>query len=65
MAWSGFRPLTPSSIPFIGRPRRRDGLLVAAGHGMLGFTQALGTGRLVQQLADGEPPSVPPAPYAP
>ena len=65
VAWSGFRPLTPSSIPFIGRPRRRDGLLVAAGHGMLGFTQALGTGRLVQQLADGEPPSVPPAPYSP
>ena len=65
VAWSGFRPLTPSSIPFIGRPRRRDGLLVAAGHGMLGFTQALGTGRLVQQLAGGEPPSVPPAPYAP
>ena len=65
VAWSGFRPLTPSSIPFIGRPRRRDGLLVAAGHGMLGFTQALGTGRLVQQLADGEPPSVDPAPYAP
>ena len=65
VAWSGFRPLTPSSIPFVGRPRRRDGLLVAAGHGMLGFTQALGTGRLVQQLADGEPPSVPPAPYAP
>ena len=65
VAWSGFRPLTPSSIPFIGRPRRRAGLLVAAGHGMLGFTQALGTGRLVQQLADGDSPSVDPSPYAP
>ena len=65
VAWSGFRPLTPSSIPIIGRPRGREGLLIAAGHGMLGFTQSLGTGRLVQQLADGESPSVDPAPYAP
>ena len=65
VAWSGFRPLTPSSLPFIGRPRGREGLLVAAGHGMLGFTLSLGTGRLVQQLADREPPSVDPAPYSP
>ena len=63
--WSGFRPLTPSSVPLIGRPRGREGLLIAAGHGMLGFTQSLGTGRLVQQLASAEPPSVDPAPYAP
>ncbi len=65
VAWKGFRPLTPTSIPLIGRPPGREGLLVAAGHGMLGFTQSLGTGRLVQQLADGEPPSVDPTPYAP
>lgn len=64
-AWSGFRPLTPSSLPFVGRPRRREGLFVAAGHGMLGFTLSLGTGRLIQQLADGEPPSVDPTPYTP
>ena len=63
VAWSGFRPVTPSSIPLIGRPRGREGLLIAAGHGMLGFTQSLGTGRLVQQLADGESPSVDPAPF--
>ena len=65
VAWSGLRPLTPTSIPIIGRPRRRQGLLVAAGHGMLGFTQSLGTGRLIQQLADGDEPSVDMAPFAP
>ena len=63
--WAGVRPLTPTSVPLIGRPPGRDGLLVAAGHGMLGFTQSLGTGRLVQQLASGEPPSVDLAPFAP
>ena len=65
VAWSGLRPLTPTSIPIIGRPRHRQGLLVAAGHGMLGFTQSLGTGRLIQQLADGDEPSVDMAPFAP
>ena len=61
-AWIGFRPLTPDSLPFIGRPRARTGLIIAAGHGMLGFTQSLGTGRLVRELADGAPPSVDPRP---
>ena len=63
-AWIGFRPLTPDSLPFIGRPRARTGLIIAAGHGMLGFTQSLGTGRLVRELADGAPPSVDPAPFS-
>ncbi len=63
--WIGFRPLTPDSLPIIGRPPRRAGLLIAAGHGMLGFTQSLGTGSLVRELADGTAPSVDPAPFAP
>ena len=63
-AWIGFRPLTPDSLPFIGRPRVRTGLIIAAGHGMLGFTQSLGTGRLVRELADSAPPSVDPAPFS-
>ena len=65
VSWAGIRPLTPSSVPLIGRPPGKDGLLVAAGHGMLGFTQSLGTGRLIQQLADREEPSVDLAPFAP
>ncbi len=63
--WAGFRPLTPDSLPRIGRPRGRQGLLVAAGHGMLGFTQSLGTGLVIQELADGTPPSVDPSPFRP
>lgn len=65
IAWAGYRPLTPTSLPLIGRPRRRTGLWIAAGHGTLGFTQSLGTGLLIQQLADGVPPSVDPTPFRP
>ena len=64
-AWAGFRPLTPSSLPLIGRPGARRGLLIAAGHGMLGFTQSLGTGKLIAEIAAGAAPSVDPAPFAP
>ncbi len=62
-AWSGMRPLTPDSLPIIGRPRGLDGLLVAAGHGTLGFAQSLGTGQLVAEMADGADPSVDPHPF--
>ncbi len=63
--WVGFRPLTPTGLPFIGRPAGAPGLLVATGHGTLGFTQSLGTGRLIQEIADGAPPSLDPAPFQP
>ena len=36
-----------------------DGLILATGHGTLGFTQAPATGKVVAELAGGERPSVP------
>ncbi len=61
--WMGMRPLTPDALPRIGRPPKLDGLLVAAGHGTLGFTQSLGTGQLIAELADAKPPSIDPTPF--
>lgn len=62
--WFGFRPLTPDSLPYLGRPLNLSGLLVATGHGMLGFTQSLGTGRIIADLATGYPPPIPVRPFA-
>lgn len=39
----GLRPSTPDSLPVIGEMPSRQGLFVAAGHGMLGLTLAPGT----------------------
>ena len=58
-AWCGLRPLTPDSLPIIDRVAGMSGLIVATGHGMLGFTQSPITGKLVAELACGEQPSVP------
>ena len=57
-AWCGFRPLTPDGLPIIDRARNLDGLIVATGHAMLGFTQSPMTGKLVAELASGETPSL-------
>jgi D-amino-acid dehydrogenase len=37
--WGGFRPMTPSGLPYVG-PTRIPGLHVNTGHGMLGWTLA-------------------------
>jgi D-amino-acid dehydrogenase len=62
-AWCGFRPLTPDGLPIIDRARNLDGLIVATGHAMLGFTQSPMTGKLVAELASGETPSLPLEPF--
>jgi D-amino-acid dehydrogenase len=44
--WSGARPATPSSLPWIGRARE-EGLYVNMGHGMLGWTLAFGSAEVL------------------
>ena len=63
-AWSGLRPVTPDGLPIIDRARNVDGLIVATGHAMLGFTQSPITGKLVAELANDEAPSVPLHPFS-
>ncbi len=64
-AWYGFRPLTPDDLPVIGWVPGVEGLIVAAGHGTLGFTQSPITGKLVSELAAGRQPTVPLEPFRP
>ncbi len=61
--WCGRRPLLPDGLPIIDRARHLDGLIVATGHAMLGFTHSPITGKLVAELANDQTPSVPLAPF--
>lgn len=56
--WCGLRPCTPDGLPFLGRPRAWENLVVAAGHAMIGVSLAPVTGKLVAQLVDGERPHI-------
>ena len=62
--WYGWRPMTPDSLPFIGRTPAFSNVFLAAGHGMLGVTMSPGTGRLSAELVTGQTPHIDPQPYA-
>lgn len=52
--WAGLRPVTPGSLPIIGRAGA-DNLYLNLGHGMLGWTLALGSASLLAAQIDGQP----------
>ena len=62
--WMGHRPSLPDSLPVISPARRHKDLFYAFGHGHLGLTQAAATGRLIAEIACGEPASIDLAPFA-
>ena len=55
--WCGLRPMTPDGTPIIG-PTPLDNLLLATGHGTLGWTMAAGTARVVADLIAGREPAI-------
>ena len=55
--WCGLRPMTPDGTPIIG-PTPVQGLLLATGHGTLGWTMAAGTGRVIADMVSGRKPDI-------
>jgi D-amino-acid dehydrogenase len=55
--WCGLRPMTPDGTPIVG-PTPVQNLLLATGHGTLGWTMAAGTGRVVADLVAGRAPAI-------
>jgi len=56
--WCGLRPMTPDGPPVLG-PTRYPNLHLATGHGTLGWTMAVGTGRVIADVLSGRKPEVP------
>jgi D-amino-acid dehydrogenase len=55
--WCGLRPMTPDGTPIIGATPIHN-LLLATGHGTLGWTMAAGTGRVIADLVSGRAPEI-------
>lgn len=55
--WSGLRPMTPDSTPIIGRSGF-DNLTLNTGHGTLGWTMSLGSGKVAADIASGVKPEI-------
>ena len=53
--WYGFRPCTPDGLPYIGFSKKVDNLLIAGGHAMSGLSLGPATGKIIAELANGQP----------
>ncbi len=60
--WSGFRPMSADGRPYIG-PCGWRGLFVNSGHGALGWTQAMGSARLLADRIAGREPAIDDKPF--
>lgn len=60
--WTGLRPCTPDSLPFLGRAEPYRNLSIACGHGHIGMGLAPVSGKLIAQIVGGEQPDIDLAP---
>ena len=63
--WVGPRPSLPDSLPIIGPSPRYSKVYFAFGHDQIGIALGGVTGKLIAELATGQPPSVDLTPYRP
>lgn len=63
--WMRRRPSTPDSLPIIGRAPRSENTYLAFGHGHKGLGMGAITGKLVQELMDGQPTTIDITPFRP
>ena len=52
--WYGYRPCSADGVPYIGRIKKYNNVIVATGHSMLGLSLGAGTGKLVSELANNQ-----------
>lgn len=52
--WAGLRPCSPDGLPYIGRTKNLNNVVIAAGHAMLGVSLGPATGKLVSDLINDE-----------
>lgn len=55
--WAGLRPVTPDSVPLLGRTPCPN-LWLDTGHGTLGWTMACGSGAALADLITGKTPEI-------
>ncbi len=61
--WFGYRPCSADGLPYIGRVKKWNNVVVATGHSMLGLSLGAGTGKLVGEIMNEQPPSMDMTPF--
>jgi D-amino-acid dehydrogenase len=52
--WCGLRPCSPDGLPYLGRARSLENLVIATGHAMMGISLGPITGKIVADLLAGQ-----------
>ncbi|WP_294184627.1 FAD-binding oxidoreductase [uncultured Sphingobacterium sp.] len=52
--WYGYRPCSPDGLPYLGRLKKLDNVLVAGGGGMMGLSLGPAYGKVVADLLAGQ-----------
>jgi D-amino-acid dehydrogenase len=53
--WAGLRPCSPDGLPYLGKSRNFENLVIAAGHAMIGISLGPITGKVVADMIHNEP----------
>jgi D-amino-acid dehydrogenase len=61
--WYGYRPCSADGLPYIGRVKKWNNLVIATGHAMLGLSLGAGTGKLVSEIVNESSLSMDIAPF--
>ncbi|MGW9686082.1 NAD(P)/FAD-dependent oxidoreductase [Flagellimonas sp. 2504JD1-5] len=64
-AQCGLRPVTPDGLPYIGRAKQYQNLIIATGHAMMGWSLGPATGKLVTELISDQKLSMDIKPFMP
>lgn len=62
--WYGFRPCSADGLPYIGRIKKYDNVVIATGHSMLGLSLGAGTGKLIDEIVNDRATSMDINPFA-
>ena len=54
----GFRPISADGVPYIGRAKKLDNVIIATGHAMMGWSMSTGTGKIVSEIIDNKKTSI-------
>lgn len=57
--WSGLRPCSPDGMPYLGRAKRWQNLVVASGHAMMGMSLGPISGEIVAQILSDQTTPIP------
>lgn len=63
--WYGYRPCSADGLPYLGRTRKWDNLVMATGHAMVGLSLGAGSGKLVTEIIQGGALSMDISPFNP